>query len=55
VLALAPHWSLGLTLRYAQWFLPDKPARDPLGSESSLTGRNSVFSIGVSVAFRTEL
>jgi hypothetical protein len=55
VLALAPHWSLGLTLRYGHWFLPNQPASDPLGSEASLTGRNTVFSAGVSVAFRTEL
>jgi hypothetical protein len=55
VLALAPHWSLGLTLRYGHWFLPEKPAHDPLGSEASLTGRNTVFSAGVAVAFRTEL
>jgi hypothetical protein len=55
VLALAPHWSLGLNLRYAHWFLPNEPARDPLGSEASLTGSNAVFSIGVSIAFRTAL
>jgi hypothetical protein len=55
VLALAPHWSLGLTLRYGHWFLPNEPARDPLGSEASLTGRNTVFSAGATVAFRTEL
>jgi hypothetical protein len=44
-----------LTLRYGHWFLPETPARDPLGSEASLTGRNTVFSIGASIAFRTEL
>ncbi len=49
VLSLAPHWSLGLTLRYGHWFLPDKPAHDPLGSEASLTGRDTVFSAGVAV------
>jgi hypothetical protein len=55
VLSLAPHWSLGLTLRYGHWFLPDEPAHDPLGSQASLTGRNTMFSAGVAVAFRTEL
>jgi hypothetical protein len=49
VLSLAPHWSLGLTLRYGHWFLPEEPAHDPLGSQASLTGRNTVFSAGVTV------
>jgi len=55
VVALSPNWSAGLTLRYGHWFLPHQPARDPLGSEASLTGRNTMFSLGVSLAFRTEL
>ncbi|MFO7180657.1 MAG: hypothetical protein DIU78_018295 [Pseudomonadota bacterium] len=55
VVALSPNWSAGLTLRYGHWFLPHQPARDPLGSEASLTGRNTMFSLGVSLAYRTEL
>jgi hypothetical protein len=52
---LAPHWSFTGTARWAQWFLPQKPARDPLGSEASLTGRNTVISVAVGVAYRIPL
>jgi hypothetical protein len=52
---LAPHWSLTGTARWAQWFLPQKPARDPLGSEASLTGSNTVVSVAFGVAYRIPL
>ena len=52
---LADHWSLGATFRYANWFLPAKAAQDPFLDEASLTGRNSVFSLGISIAYRISL
>jgi hypothetical protein len=55
VFQLARSWTIGVTLRYGQWFLPNKPAVDPLGTEASLTGRNTVFSLGLNLAFRLAL
>jgi hypothetical protein len=52
---LAPHWSLGTVLRYGNWFLPEKAAKDPLLDEASLTGRNTMFSLGLSLAYRIPL
>jgi hypothetical protein len=54
-ITLSEHWSLGGSLRYGHWFLPSEPAVDPLGTEASLTGRNTVLGAGVNVAFRTAL
>ncbi len=55
VLYLAPHWSLGTVFRYGNWFLPKKAAKDPLLDEASLTGRNTMFSLGLSLAYRIPL
>jgi hypothetical protein len=52
---LSQHWSLGGSLRFGNWFLPDKPATDPLKDNASVTGRNSVFSLGLNVAYRIAL
>jgi hypothetical protein len=51
----APNWSLGASFRYANWFLPQEPETDPLGDEASLVGRNGVFGLGVTVAYRVPL
>jgi hypothetical protein len=53
--ALSQHWSLGGSFRFGNWFLPDTPARDPLKDKASVTGRNSVFSLGLNVAYRIGL
>lgn len=52
---LARHWAFTGTARYAQWFLPTEPARDPLGSEASLRGANVVLSVAFGVAYRVAL
>jgi hypothetical protein len=52
---LTRRWSFVGNLRYSEWFLPDRPATDPLGSEASLTGRNAVFSLALGVAYRVDL
>ncbi|HYQ16887.1 MAG TPA: hypothetical protein VEQ58_14050 [Polyangiaceae bacterium] len=52
---LSRHWSLGASLRVGSWFLPDRPATDPLLDKASVTGRNSVFSLGFNVAYRIGL
>jgi hypothetical protein len=53
--ALAPNWSLGANLRYCNWFLPNTPARDPLLDQASVRGRNTMFSLGIAVAYRINL
>jgi hypothetical protein len=52
---LSEHWSLLGSLRLSEWFLPKEPARDPLGSEASLTGRNSALTLGFGVSYRASL
>jgi len=52
---LANHWSLGTVLRYGNWFLPKTAAKDPLLDEASLTGRSTMFSLGISLAYRIPL
>jgi hypothetical protein len=51
----APHWLAGASLRYASWFLPNTPATDAFGDEASLVGRNSVFVVGLDLAYRLSL
>ena len=52
---LSDHFSFGGTLRYTTWFLPNEPATDPLGSEASLTGTNTVLSLAFGLAYRVPL
>jgi hypothetical protein len=52
---LSDHWSLLGSLRFSQWFLSFTPARDPLGSEASLSGRNNAFTLSLGVAYRVAL
>lgn len=52
---LSQHWSVGGSFRFGNWFLPDTPAQDPLEDKASVTGRNSVFSLGLNVAYRIAL
>jgi len=52
---LANHWSLGTVFRYGNWFLPKVAAKDPLLEEASVTGRNTMFSLGISLAYRIPL
>ena len=52
---LSSHWSVGGSFRFGNWFLPVKPATDPLLDKASVTGRNSVFSLGFNLAYRVPL
>jgi len=52
---LSEHWSLLGSLRFSEWFLPREPARDPLGSEASLTGRNETVTLAFGVSYRASL
>ena len=52
---LSQHWSLGGSFRFGNWFLPGTPATDPLKDSASVAGRNSVFSLGLNVAYRIGL
>jgi len=52
---VATDLNLGLSLRYGLWSLPTTPAKNTLGDEASLTGRNSTLLVGVSVGYRVRL
>ena len=52
---LSKHWSVGGSFRFGNWFLPNKRATDPLEDQASVSGRNSVFSLGFNVAYRIPL
>jgi hypothetical protein len=52
---LSQHWSIGGSFRFGNWFLPSEPAEDPLRDKASVTGRNSVFTLGLNVAYRIGL
>lgn len=52
---LAEHWSLGTTFRYGNWYLPKTAAKDPLLDEASVSGRNTMFSLGISLNYRIPL
>lgn len=52
---LSRSWSIGAALRYVNWFMPNTKARNTLGDEASLSGRNSVFSLGFNLAYRIPL
>ncbi len=52
---LSRRWAFVGNLRYSEWFLPDEPATDPLGTEASLAGRNAVFSLALGVSYRVDL
>lgn len=52
---LSDNWSVGGSLRYGSWFLPETPAQDPFLDKASLAGRNSMFSLGFNVAYRIAL
>jgi hypothetical protein len=54
-LAFLPRWTLGATIRYGFWFLPEKPETDVFGDEASLTGRNTMLTIGLGIAYRIPL
>jgi len=52
---LSQHWSVGGSFRFGNWFLPVKRAQNPLEDRASVSGRNSVFSLGLNVAYRISL
>jgi hypothetical protein len=53
--SLGKNWSLLGSLRFSQWFLSWTPQKDPLGSEASLSGRNSAFTFGLGIGYRVAL
>lgn len=52
---LSRSWSVGGSLRFGNWFLPDRRATDPFKDQASVGGRNSVFSLGFNLAYRIGL
>lgn len=51
----ASNWSLGATLRYSMWFLPEIPERSPTGDFASLSGRVDMFDFGLLLSYRIAL
>ena len=52
---LAENWSMGTTFRYGNWYLPKTAAKDPLLDEASVSGRSTMFSLGISLNYRIPL
>jgi hypothetical protein len=53
--AIPQNWRLGGGVRVSNWFLPQTPAKDPLGDLASLTGRITVLDLSLTIAYRTRL
>ncbi len=67
--SFTPGWSVGATLRYANWFLPERclPSKSegcdnttsnkplPLNDPASLSGRIDMLSLSISLAYRIAL
>jgi hypothetical protein len=51
----AADWFFGGNFRIGSWFLPQRPGRDALGDEASLTGRTAMFLVGLTLAYRVNL
>jgi hypothetical protein len=51
--AFAKNWLFGGSLRFANWFLPTRPATDPIGDEASLDGSVLTIDLGINVAYRS--
>jgi hypothetical protein len=51
--AFSKNWLFGGSLRFANWFLPSRPAKDPIGDEASLDGSVLTIDLGISVAYRS--
>jgi hypothetical protein len=52
---LVGSWTIGANLRYGFWNLPAEAARNPFGDEASLTGRNSMFLLGLTIGYRVNV
>src|SRR5262249_37327069 len=53
--SFAASWSVGATLRYANWFFPEKPKPLPLNDPASLSGRVDVIALSIALAYRIAL
>ncbi|APR81856.1 Hypothetical protein A7982_07205 [Minicystis rosea] len=51
----APNWSLGPSLRYSTWFLPDARKQSPTLDVASLSGRLDMIDVGLRIAYRIAL
>jgi hypothetical protein len=45
-------WTIGASFRYGFWNLPNRAEKNPFGDEASLTGRNSMFLLGLTIGYR---
>jgi hypothetical protein len=53
--SLTEHWYFLGNLRLSQWFLRWTPHKDPLGSEASLSGRNTAITVSLGLGYRAAL
>jgi hypothetical protein len=53
--SFARNWSLGPTLRYSNWFLPEARKQSPTLDIASLGGRLDMIDVGLRVAYRISL
>ncbi len=51
----AERWGLGLTTRFARWFLPRVPTCTPIGDCGTLTGSVDAISAGLTIGYRLPL
>ena len=50
-----PSWSVGTTLRYANWFFPQDPKPLPLNDPASLSGRVDMIALSITLGYRIAL
>ncbi len=51
--SLSDTWRLGLSASWNLWSLPNKPGRDTLGDEASITGRLQTLILALDINYRT--
>jgi hypothetical protein len=53
--SFAPNWSVGPSLRYWNWFLPNRRAETPTEDPASLAGRLDAIELGIRIGYRLAL
>jgi hypothetical protein len=53
--SLSDAWTIGMSLRYGLWSLPNFPASDAFGDQASLIGRVATLVLGIDVGYRLKL
>jgi hypothetical protein len=48
-------WTIGASLRYGFWSLPKTAEKNPFGDEASITGRNSMLLLGITIGYKISI